>query len=389
MFHRPSQLTRTITLLAACAGLTLTTATADPSPGETSGAPLAPLVVAEYDKTSGNMRLAYQSACGATDNNIYYGPLSQVSSLGWSGSVCGIGTGGSYSGFNPGPGSYFFLIVGNDGEREGSYGRSTQGGTSAERPSYAGNACGQTQQLTGACTPAPTGGACGQSTDCGPRQTCLENASGVAECVCLDPFTGAFCESCAPGHAGVDCRECAAGFISNSMELASVSDGSEDLTDPVRLRCVPDIIASCEDVDCSAHGSCEIIGRNAFCACDAGHTGRDCGECVPNYELSATGTCVLGDICRAPSAAATGTVSTPRSGTSPAPATPATAVRIAAARPWRSARAARRSASTTARASSSSRRAAPARSPGKWSRVPQPSPHAAFVIPAVHRAAPG
>ena len=286
-------------IVAVCVALTLPlTFAANASPGETSGAPLAPLVVAAYDKASGDMRLAYQTGCGTSDNNIYYGPLSAVSSLGFSGSVCGIGTTGSYAGFNPGPGSYFFLVVGNDGAHEGSYGQSVQGGTSAERFPYVGSACGEVQQLADACVPAPQGGACSASADCGPRQTCLENTTGAGECVCLDPFTGAYCDDCAPGYTGVDCRECAPGYSSNVMELASGTDGTEDLTDPSRFRCVSDVGTSCGATQCSGSGVCEVIGNDGFCACDPGYTGSDCSECAPNYELDAAGGCVLGDLCR-------------------------------------------------------------------------------------------
>ena len=286
-------------IVAVCLVLMLPLAYAqDTSPGETSGAPLAPLVVAAYDKASGNMRLAYQTGCGTVDNNIYYGPLSEVSSLGFSGSVCGIGTTGSYSGFNPGPGSYFFLVVGNDAVHEGSYGQAMQGGTSVERFPYLGNACGEIQQLADACTPAPQGGACSDSGDCGPRQTCVENAAGAGECVCLDPFTGAYCDVCAPGYTGVDCRECARGYSSNVMELASGSDGSEDLTDPSRFRCELDVTGSCAGVTCSGSGVCEVIGQDGYCACDPGYTGSDCSECAPDYELDAAGACVLGELCR-------------------------------------------------------------------------------------------
>ena len=44
-------------------------------------------------------------------------------SYGYSGQVCSSGASGSVTGFDPGPGSFFFLLVGNDGAGvEGSYG---------------------------------------------------------------------------------------------------------------------------------------------------------------------------------------------------------------------------------------------------------------------------
>lgn len=121
------------------------------SPGETSGAGASPLRVTGFDKTTGELSLSYESGCAATDNNVYYGPLDSVSTYTWSGEVCGIGTSGSLASFDPGAGSYFFVVVGTDGAEEGSYGLSAAGGSESERPAFAGNACGQSQQLDDRC----------------------------------------------------------------------------------------------------------------------------------------------------------------------------------------------------------------------------------------------
>jgi len=132
--------------------LTVTVEGGGSTPGETSGPALQPLLVDDYDVATGNLSLAYDSGCGATDNTIHYGPLSQVSTHGWSGSDCAIDSGGNYTTFNPGVGSYFFIVVGNDGTAEGSYGRTNPtGGPVEERPDYAGNACGQSQDLSNTC----------------------------------------------------------------------------------------------------------------------------------------------------------------------------------------------------------------------------------------------
>lgn len=298
MFHRRSQLARLLALLAVPAGLSLQIAFAAPSPGETSGSPLAQLRVADYDAATGSMRLSYETGCSTRNNNIYYGRLDQVSNLAWSGEVCSIGTTGSYSGFNPGPGSYFFVIVGNDGTHEGSYGFTEEDGVATQRPPYTGATCGETQSLVDTCSPAAVGAACASSADCGSRQTCLADAAGGAQCACLAPFTGAFCTLCAPGYAGIDCRECAAGYVSNIMALASDGDPSADPADPLRFQCVAAVTTSCDDVRCSAHGRCEVAGTKAFCACATDYTGIDCSECVPNYEVGALGACVLGSLCR-------------------------------------------------------------------------------------------
>lgn len=122
------------------------------TPGESSGPILNPLLVTGFDTISGDLSIQYDAACETTDTNIYYGPLDQVSGLNWSGEVCGIGTGGSYSGFNPGSGSYFFVVVGNKGADEGSYGRSlSSGGSEQERDAFFGNICGQAQDLSNSC----------------------------------------------------------------------------------------------------------------------------------------------------------------------------------------------------------------------------------------------
>ena len=116
-------------------------------PGETSGDGYAPLLVTGYDKATGDLDLGYQTACDATSNNIYYGALDQVSSYSWSGEVCLIGAGGTYNGFNPGPGNFFFVVVGNANGDEGSYGKDDG---SFERPPFA-SICGQTQDLSSTC----------------------------------------------------------------------------------------------------------------------------------------------------------------------------------------------------------------------------------------------
>jgi hypothetical protein len=122
------------------------------TPGETSGPAGSPLRVADVDVVSGDLTLEYATACETTDNNIYYGALAQVSTLTWSGEVCGIGVSGSYAGFDPGAGSYFFVVVGNQGGAEGSYGQTRElDGSGVERPPFVDNTCGETQDLSAPC----------------------------------------------------------------------------------------------------------------------------------------------------------------------------------------------------------------------------------------------
>ncbi|MGH9868036.1 MAG: choice-of-anchor V domain-containing protein [Candidatus Polarisedimenticolia bacterium] len=120
------------------------------TPGEASGSGLPPLEVTGLDPATGNMTLTYGPACGATGHSLYFGPLAAVASYGWSGAVCGIGSSGSVASFNPGTGSYFFVIVARNSTKEGSYGLSFDGTTSTERPPFTG-ACGVVQDLTASC----------------------------------------------------------------------------------------------------------------------------------------------------------------------------------------------------------------------------------------------
>jgi hypothetical protein len=117
------------------------------TPGEAGG-----LVVTGFDAVSGDFSLAYLQACGATNHNIVFGPLQEVAGYGYSGQVCNIGSSGSLSAFNPGPGSFFFLVVGTDGGgREGSYGLASG---DIERPEdLLDPACSFTQDLTARCDP--------------------------------------------------------------------------------------------------------------------------------------------------------------------------------------------------------------------------------------------
>jgi len=72
--------------------------------------------------------------------------------LNWTSAVCGLGTSGSAS-FDPGDpvsGSfYYFVVVGNNGINEGSYGKDSLNGEREEATEIMG--CDFAQQLNGAC----------------------------------------------------------------------------------------------------------------------------------------------------------------------------------------------------------------------------------------------
>jgi hypothetical protein len=121
-----------------------------PGPGQASN-PLFPadqMTVIGYDDITGDLTVGFTPACDGSDHNIYWGDLALVSLLDYTGAECAIGMGGAAS-FNPGSGSYFFLVVGNNGSVEGSYGHDSLGG---ERPEDVDTpTCPYPQALTAVC----------------------------------------------------------------------------------------------------------------------------------------------------------------------------------------------------------------------------------------------
>jgi len=101
---------------------------------------------ASWIAAGGRIQVSYTPACSASSHTIYYGPLQDVASYRYTGARCGIGVSGTAL-FVPPPGNLFFLVVGTDGTREGSYGRDSSG---VERPESVGAAtCDVPQDLDG------------------------------------------------------------------------------------------------------------------------------------------------------------------------------------------------------------------------------------------------
>ena len=96
------------------------------------------------------MNVSYAAACGATDHTLYAGSLSTLRTQGivWSQRYCALGASGSAS-FTPASGGQYFVLVGNNGAIEGSYGRASNG--TERRAAGSGGACSYTQQLGGTC----------------------------------------------------------------------------------------------------------------------------------------------------------------------------------------------------------------------------------------------
>jgi hypothetical protein len=124
-----------------------------PNPKEVSpaGAPLW----AWPGPTGSGIELSYTPGCGALDNAAYWGTGPIAGTPIWTGAACSLGNTGTAS-FDPGdpaPGAFlYFVIVGQNGIKEGSYGQSFDGTAQAERPEAVGiGACDLPQDLSGAC----------------------------------------------------------------------------------------------------------------------------------------------------------------------------------------------------------------------------------------------
>jgi hypothetical protein len=101
--------------------------------------------------TGSAVLVTYTPACGATDHVIYWGTTPIAASLVWTSASCGRGISGSTT-FDPGtPPSgraFYFVIVGQNATKEGSYGTSS----SAQRPEATGiGTCDRPMDLTGVC----------------------------------------------------------------------------------------------------------------------------------------------------------------------------------------------------------------------------------------------
>jgi len=79
--------------------------------------------VTGFDPASGDITISHGVACSGSDNSVYAGPLTQadISAYNYSTATCGVGNTGSTT-FNPGAGSFFFVITADDSTTQGSYG---------------------------------------------------------------------------------------------------------------------------------------------------------------------------------------------------------------------------------------------------------------------------
>ena len=85
--------------------------------------------------------LTWDASCGATDYNLLFGDLQDVSSYALQGGVCSLGTAGNFSWNSLPAGNLFFLIVGTDGSgTESSWGQDR--GSGERNGNVASGECG-------------------------------------------------------------------------------------------------------------------------------------------------------------------------------------------------------------------------------------------------------
>lgn len=126
-----------------------------PPAGSPPGEPSHQNIRAEHMRAKkGNLEqsidIFYTPGCNSIGHTVYYGPLSNVSSYGYTNSFCSNDTGG-YINFIPPTEDIFFLIVSQSQNWESSYGKSSSG---TERPeAYGIGLCNKPKNLNNTCDP--------------------------------------------------------------------------------------------------------------------------------------------------------------------------------------------------------------------------------------------
>jgi hypothetical protein len=119
-------------------------------PGEAGSA--GTLLVTAFDKVTGTLSVTYGSTCAATDYTLEYGELTManLAAYDWTGQECFLGDVGNHDWSTAGlPDALFFVVVGNNGIDEGSYGTDGRG---VERPEDAvDGVCPMPQNLQYTC----------------------------------------------------------------------------------------------------------------------------------------------------------------------------------------------------------------------------------------------
>jgi hypothetical protein len=84
---------RIMLVTAAIGMLVAGSAHAQMVPGEAS--PRGQSLLASYDPFAETIEIQFTPGCDATDHTVYYGPLAMVSTYGYTGALCNVGTGGT------------------------------------------------------------------------------------------------------------------------------------------------------------------------------------------------------------------------------------------------------------------------------------------------------
>jgi hypothetical protein len=105
------------------------------------------VVVDSFDPSTGNTTVSFDPAAGSTDHTLYFGPLSDVSTYNYTGSVSGLGANGASALTLP-AGDLFFVVAGRNNAEEGCYGLDSAG---IERPASSGSSLPQSVNRTCTC----------------------------------------------------------------------------------------------------------------------------------------------------------------------------------------------------------------------------------------------
>jgi hypothetical protein len=106
----------------------------DPGPGEAGTASSGGWMMLDYDRAADVITVNFGPGCSSPDHDLAWGELTPagLASYAWAGRECAVGSAGSYAWPQDGlPPSTFFVVVGTNGDREGSYGRDS---ARSERP---------------------------------------------------------------------------------------------------------------------------------------------------------------------------------------------------------------------------------------------------------------
>ena len=107
--------------------------------------------VITYNPGTGDTTLSFDPGAGSTDHTLYYGPLNDVSTYGYTGSASGLGADGSGAATLP-AGDLFWVVVGRNAGAEGCYGQSS---ACSERPASPGASIPQAANRTGSVPQCP------------------------------------------------------------------------------------------------------------------------------------------------------------------------------------------------------------------------------------------